>query len=411
MQFTIDRNKFADLLKIAAAIASRKASMPILSCIYVEAKKEGPPTMKDGQIIIMASNLDMGLRMSIECDVAEPGVICLPAKLLNDIVSVIPGEFVNVSCDDLHVAKIQTSPDHRFTVHGLPADEFPTVTVFDENLPWGTVTAASLHGMIRQTIYAVSAGDLRLHLNGAYLSQNRHPGDSGLRMVATDGHCLATAYRTAVQGMTGLQEGPQAIIPRNALQEIYRILDKRINKEDSVIKIVAANGTFYLSCTEEGFGFSCRLIDAEYPDWRRVVPEKFANVITINRNEFLSALRRLSIMTDQELYLAVVLSVQRGKPLLHMRTNHPDIGEAEESLAVAFPDSTSQLLWEEDVDDLKVSFNIRLLINSIEAIGEDEIILDLREAAKPARIMGASAIHEEDALKLGGLGVIMPLKL
>lgn len=385
MKFTIEKETIVKSLKSAASVAARRTSIPILSYVRLSAGME--------RLTVYATDAEMGFNVHHEVEVQEPGAICLPAKVLHDIITNLPDGPVEFSTDDRLVMTIRSSPGF-YAIPGLSPDDFPN-SVDLSDIVLLPIQAADLRNLIHATLYAVSTDETRVNIIGGFLKLEV----DNLLMVATDGHCLAKAVRAVVSpelssmaaacGL-GAIEGKGVIIPRRALQELQTILDKRL---DMQVSIGAAKGLFILRLFQEGLTFHVNLIDGDYPDYNRVLPKEVTAPVVIRRAALLESLQRMNILAGP-----YGLDINLEGNMLRLTVDNPDMGTANESHPVRNTGNS----------ECAVRVDIRLLRSAVEVTHEDEIIIDLAMENKPIQVMNASALEiaEKDYL-----GIVMPLKM
>ena len=220
----------------------------------------------------------------------------------------------------------------------------------------------------------------RKNLNGVLLEAGMDGANHLLRMVATDGHRLALA-----KGLTSgpsLKTGKGIIIPRKGLMEIKRIID-----ENEEVKIGLHKNIFVVKT--ENTLLKVSLVDADYPDYKKVIPAEKGISVTLERESFLHALKRMSVVSSER-YGGVILSFSEGKVTLN--STNLDVGEATEEIDIDYSG--------EIIDS---GFNVNYLIDAISVINKDKILFEVGLGLKPSMIKQ----DEDDSY----LCIIMPLKI
>jgi DNA polymerase-3 subunit beta len=383
MKFTIEKEIIVNSLKLAANVADRKASMPILSFVKLSAARPEEETHK---LAICASDLEMGFQVNLAAEIQEPGEICLPAKILHDVISNLPDGPVEFIVDAKHAMSIRAASGF-YSILGRAPDDFPVFPDLTDINPM-VIKASDLRSLISKVLYAVSTDPSRININGGYLRQDDPP----FIMVATDGHRMAKAVLN-LDGETSKNCGLDAgvIIPRAGLREILHILDKSLDKMASIGSI---RNFFLLRIPEDNITFHVQLIEAEFPDYNRVLPKGLAAPVALRRTALLESLQRIGVLAGCHNVLELSLSGSS----LRLSVNDPDTGAAEETLEVR---NLSGEEGEKKVD-------IRYLKQAVEVTSEDEIIIDLPTGSGPLQVM--NYVSREDSEK-DYLGILMPLKL
>jgi DNA polymerase-3 subunit beta len=234
--------------------------------------------------------------------------------------------------------------------------------------------------LINKTAFAMATDETRKNLNGVLLEAGMDGANHLLRMVATDGHRLALA-----KGFTegpSLKTGKGIIIPRKGLMEIKKIID-----ENEDIQIGLHKNMFVVKT--ENTLLKVGLVDADYPDYKKVIPAEKGISVTLERESFLHALKRMSVVSSER-YGGVILSFSEGKVTLN--STNLDVGEATEEIDIAYSG--------EVIDS---GFNVNYLIDAISVINKDQIVFDVGTGLKPSMIKQDS----DDSY----LCIIMPLKI
>ncbi|MBP8981390.1 MAG: DNA polymerase III subunit beta [Syntrophobacterales bacterium] len=372
MEFHIGRDTFLYGIQKTLGIVERKTTIPILNNILLRTE--------DDRIKIVATDKEIGLISRYDAKVSVPGDITLSAKKLYEMVREIQGETVHFVKNDQHQVTM-TSGKAIYRIPGLPADEYPQV-VEVENVPLYRISGPMLAELIRKIVFAVSTDEIRVHLNGAFLETEGAGQDARLKMVATDGHRLAVALGP-VGSSGGMELEKGVIIPRKGLGEI-----RKIAAEEQEVEIGCDHGMFIMKT--KNLTIKVSLIDAEYPDYRRVIPTEKGASLHFGRDKVLHALRRMSVISNDR-YNGVIVTL--GKDLMVLNSNNPDVGEANDEIEVSYA-------GEEEVG---VSYNVNYLIDAIEVIDEEEVSMEINVGMKPGVIRGLGNDNY--------LCIVMPLKL
>ncbi|MBX4335380.1 DNA polymerase III subunit beta [Bartonella raoultii] len=373
MRITVDRNQLFKSLSRVHRVVERRNTVPILSNVLIDADKSG--------VQLKATDLDLEVIESFIAHVEEVGAITVPAHLLYDIVRKLPDGSEIVLSVDMNQASTMSvvSGCANFQLQCLPKADFP------ESLPgqFGyrfSLSASGLKHLLECTQFAISTEETRYYLNGIYF----HVIDDNvlkLRLVATDGHRLAQVDMDAPSGIEGM---PGVIIPRKTVGELQKLLSEEINSdvciELSETKIRFSIGSVVLTS---------KLIDGTFPEYQRVIPLGNDKKLVVNRQDFSSAVDRVSTISSDR-GRAVKLAIEQGQ--LKLVVNNPESGSAEDQLAVTY---TS--------DSLEIGFNSRYLLDIAGQLSSDEIVFMLADSVAPALIRDN---NDADALY-----VLMPIRV
>src|SRR5271157_5756219 len=226
------------------------------------------------------TDLDVGIRGSVEAQVERAGATTLPARRLLSIVRELPSSEIYFDVDTKNFASIRSGSSY-FKILALPEEEFPSLARFEEAKIF-TIDQKVLKDGLKKTSYAISTDETRYVLNGILFSFK----DNKLTLVATDGRRLALVDLEV--------EFPRShevdlILPTKAVTELTRLVSEEGDIKMSVSENQVAfelNRTLLVS----------KLIEGNYPNYRQVIPSEAKERITLERETFLTAVRRVSLL-------------------------------------------------------------------------------------------------------------------
>jgi DNA polymerase-3 subunit beta len=370
MQFQIEKKSFLKSLTILQGIAERRSSIPALSNILMESTKD--------QIRLTTTDLETTIISSLPCTLNQEGKISVSARKLYEITRELPDAEISLEGMENHWAKI-TCKNAVFNLSGLDPMEFPTMPSYvEEDLI--EIKSFDLREMIEKVIFAASTEESRYNLNGIFL-EGISSGDKNLaRMVATDGHRLALIERESPE-FSGIKKG--SIIPKRGLNEVKKI----VSEDPGEIRISLTENSFVLKVGSSII--IIRLIDGEFPDYKQVVPSENDKLIKLNNREFSSCLKRISTISSDRVE-GVKFTLKKGS--IELYSSSQDIGNAME----VFPASYDGI-------ELNIGFNARYMLEALNAIDEDEFVMELKDETNAAVIKPA---NEQNSLY-----VIMPMRV
>ncbi len=369
MEFKINRETFLDGIQKTLGIVEKKTTIPILNNILLKAEAN--------KIRIIATDREIILISDYEADVLEKGEITISAKKIYEMIREIQGELINFSQKN-NIVKI-SSQRAFFKIPGLPADDFPSISD-DADLTLSKVPGNVIKDLINKTSFAMAGDETRKNLNGVLLEEGMDGVNHILRMVATDGHRLALA-KSITSGYC-LKSGKGVIIPRKGLMEIKKIID-----ENEDVKVGLHKNMFILQTDNTILKVS--LVDADYPDYKKVIPTEKGIRVILEKEYFLHALRRMSVVSSER-YGGVILSFSKGKLMLN--STNLDVGEATEEIDIDY-----------DGELIDSGFNVNYLIDAISVVNKESINFEVGVGLKPSMIKQA----DDDNY----LCIIMPLKI
>ncbi len=348
MEFRIAADELKKALLRAQGIVERKATMPILSNVLVNAGKTG--------VSVTAFDLDIGIVSEHPAEVAKQGAITVSAKMLLDIVSFLPEAQVTVKKLANNYAELTSGAAH-YKVVGMAPEEFPKLPR-EESAHLVNIKGSTLLEMIRKTSYAISNDETRYILNGVYFE----PREKGsVRMVATDGHRLAMIERE-LAGDFKLKGG--VIVPRKGLFELKRLLDEAPDAECQLG--FAENSALF---KKPGLSMVMRLIDGQFPEYQRVIPKEGEKQVMINRTRLSDALKRIAVLSADK---SNAVKLHLSDNLLRITAQNPELGEAKDDLEVSYRGA-----------NLQVGFNARYILDVLAALDTDEVSFELGDEHSP----------------------------
>ena len=367
MKATIERAVLLKSLGHVQSVVERRNTIPILSNVLMEARD-------DGSLRLMATDLDLQVDETIPANVSQAGATTVSAHTFFDIVRKLPeGSQVELTAAE---GKMQVIAGRsRFNLSTLPRDDFPVIAEGD--LPTRfELPAATLREIIEKTRFAISSEETRYYLMGIFF----HVVDEQLRAAATDGHRLARITVSRPDGADGM---PDVIVPRKAVNELYRLLEEL----EGTVEIS-------MSPTKIRFGLgsailTSKLIDGTFPDYNRVIPTANDKLLKLDPKSFSAGVDRVSTIASEKTR-AVKMSVDRDKVTLSVTS--PENGVATEELPADYGS-----------DGLEIGFNARYLLDILSEIDGDTVEVHLADAAAP------TLLREND--KSNALYVLMPMRV
>lgn len=366
MQFEIDREALLRPLQAIMGVVERRQTLPVLSNVLIESNDHG--------LSLTATDLEVELRADITLAGAESGRITVPARKLMDIVRNLPDE-ATVSVAQEQERIVVRAGKSRFTLAGLPADDFPTTDTVDASQRV-SLPQSQLRWLIEKSHFAMALQDVRYYLNGLLLEL----APKHLRAVATDGHRLALSE---LAPDLNIETPTQVIVPRKGIQEMLRLLEDT----DDPVEVVLGTGHVQVSLTD--LRFTSKLIDGRFPDYQRVIPEDDGPFAVVDRETLRKALVRASILSNEK-YRGVRFGFEAEQ--LRIQSNNPEQEEAQEEIPATYSGEA-----------LEVGFNASYMLDALASIDEETVHIYVRDANSSALILGEK---NQDARY-----VVMPMRL
>lgn len=344
MEAIINSKKLKEQVGALQGILARKATIPVLSTIKIDASERG-------DLIMTATDLDVSLIIEQEVDILRPGSICLSGKKLGDIAGNLPNEPVHLKLDDKGEKVEFCAGRFKSKLSGTESEQFPEVArVKGESVK---LPAGVFYEGLKRTIFAVTEDNKRFTISGILLLIE----NDGIKMVSTDGHRLCF-FRMMTSAGSG--QNLRCLIPIKAARELKSLLadETRVNgkaeikiKKGSQLEFEIGNKTL-----------TARETSGDFPKWEMVIPKDFQFFAEINAKEFREALTRVAVMAD-DVHRRVDLVFSPDRVVL--KTESPEAGFSTEEVQCAFQElrRAAAAPGGEETEVLKIAFNTKYLMD------------------------------------------------
>lgn len=362
MKLQVTQENLARALNTVGRIANSRSTLPVLSNVVFRTV--------GNRLSIEATNLDIAITHLIGSKVATEGAITIPSRLTQDFVSNLPSGVIELSLDEnkLHIDTDQ----YKSIINGVSIEEFPVMPAITAGKSW-SVSGKVLKRALQQVIVAASTDEARPTLTGIYF----HTQDSKLYMVATD------SYRLAEKELMPMKEEVSLLIPASALQELLRVL----GDNDEPVEITHDDQQVLFQAGD--IRLVTRLIEGKYPDYRKLIPQKYATTVVVNRAEFIN-ITKVSSLFARESAGSVTLNVDPDKKEIGIRSVASQLGENTATAAAKAEGGGD------------ITLNSRYLLDALQAMSGEEAIFSFNGKLEPSSL--------QEAKNSDYLHIIMPLK-
>ena len=374
MKLVCTQKALAEGLATVDRAVPSKSPLPVLSNVLL--------STDDGRLKLVANNLEMAISSWIGADIADPGSVTLPARLLSDFVTSLGGGDVQMALKP--GTKTMNLRCGRFeaNINGMDAADFPAVPSVDE----GTrcrISAKTLRTAISQVAFAAATDETRPVLSGVLLTVD---GEE-LTLAAADGFRLAV--RTAPL-LEGLADKLSVIVPARALIELSRILPD----VDDPVEIGATPNQNQVMFQYPGLLLVSRLIEGQFPDYQRIIPQKYQTRVVLPVSDFLQATKTASVFSRDNSNIVRISATPSGDELTPGRV---DVAASSAEMG----DNSGQLDGSVEGEETQIAFNVRYLRDALEAVGAGEVALEITGPTSPGLLKPVATS--------GNLHVIMPM--
>ena len=357
MKFDILRDRLLDGLNDVMKAVSSKTTIPILTGIKIDVTNEG--------ISLTGSDADITIQTFIPVEengeqiinITQTGSIVLQARMFNEIVRKLPTNDVEIEVSNGFATNIRSGKS-EFHLIGADAAEYPQLPEITADRQFA-IPADLLKSIIRETVFAVATSESRPVLTGV----NWKVEGNELICVATDSHRLA---RRKVNHENLPTDITSVVIPGKSLNELNKILEDTNNP----VQIVLTNQQVLFK-TDDVLFFS-RLLEGNYPDTSRLIPDDYKTNVTINGKALLQAIDRASLLAREDRNNVVRFETLENNTI-EISSNSPEIGKVEEQIQVETLEGEA----------LKISFSAKYMMEALKAIDGQDVIIEFTGAMRP----------------------------
>lgn len=364
MNFYLSSATLLKHLQNISGVLTTSHSLPILDNFLFD--------LKDGELSITATDLETTMRTKVSVESSADGKICIPAKLLLDILKSLPDQPCTFTVNDGD-SSIEIAYDNgRSKMNGFNGEDFPRIPEI-ENADTIMISGDIISNAINKTLFATGNDDLRPVMSGVFCAFSQQE----ITFVATDAHKLVKYTRrdTVSSGSSSF------ILPKKALNLL------KVNVKDNEVQIKLeyneSNAVFYVGDVV----LICRLIDGKYPNYEAVIPKENPNILLIDRVQFLNAIKRVSIFANKTTHQ------------IRLKLAGSELGLFAEDIDFS-NEATERLTCNYDGDDMEIAFNSRFLIEMLNNLEEDEVRLEMSEPSRAGILKPALSKENEEVLML-----------
>lgn len=367
MRVICDQKELEKALNIVSKAVKGNATLPVLDNILL--KTEGK------RLYFFSTNLEIAIECSIDAQVKNEGSVTVPAKLLEAYISLLKEDSVELSVSNTTDFLVKTK-NSETKIKGIKAEDFPSIPKVDREGSF-SIQHEVLQSGIAQTVFAASLSASRPVLSGVYI----HLGKNEITMAATDSYRLAERKLKVQNAESSVEE---FIIPFSTMVEVGRIF----TKGDKEVEVIISKNQILFH--QDNIRLISRLIEGRFPEYSQIVPKQHTSRATLDVQDFLLAIKRVSLFARENSYNIRLEIQQSGKVLIS--SNVTEIGEGKTEVA-----------GEVKGENGAIALNAQYLIDFLNNVGDDSIVFDVDSKLTPAVFRPKK---KEDYLYL-----VMPLKL
>lgn len=351
MKIECVKERLAGAIAKAEKVTGKNLTLPILSCILLEATSN--------QLIVRATNLDLGIEIKLPVKSEQDGVVAVPGTVLNSFISNLHENkniILETKADNLHVS----TPHNSTVIKSYNREDFPTIPEAGSDILIKIQAKDFVRGL-KSVWYSSASGSMKPELSSIYI----YPDDDELVFVATDSFRLAEKRIKA----KNIPDFGNILIPFKNVTEVMRVLDE-VDEEISI----------YVTKNQISFIFKdtyliSRVIDGVFPDYKQIIPKSSTTEVTVLKQDTVSALKLANIFSDK--FNKLNIKISKSSKQLELSTKNADIGEN-----VNIVDAVIE------GEDIEINFNYRYITDCFQSIEADSISMQFNGPGRPMVLRG-----------------------
>ncbi len=358
MKFTLLKNDVINVFSNIQGITGRKTNLAITTSVLIKTADSG--------VNIVATDLETGFDGVYPAKVESDGVIAINGKKIFEIIRDFPSE--EILFNEVENNWIKIGNDNiEYHIMGMSPDDFPDSPQI-EDIEFFEIDSALFKKMIDRTVLISGAGDdKRAHIIGVYFERSEEEEQKIVRIASTDGNRLSAVTCTFDKEFN-LPLGDSVLIPKKGLADVGKFLNA-----EGVVQIGFKDNHFIVK--KESETIIIRLLEGDFPDYKDIVkPKDNSYQIETDRRDFMMVLKRMSIIAS-ETYKGVIYHFEKDK--LTVSSTNPDLGDSKEDMNINY-----------NGESREAAFNPRYFIETLNAIDDDNVILDFVDGEKPCLVQG-----------------------
>jgi DNA polymerase-3 subunit beta len=362
MKLQVTQENLNHALNSVARVANSRGTLPILANVLIKTS--------NNRLSLSATNLDIAITHFIGAKVNKEGSITVPARLMQDFVSSLPGGVIEL---DLQETKLHVTTDqYKSVVNGIMADDFPVMPAITTGKKW-TIGAAQFKKALQQVVFTASNDETRPVLTGVLL----HTINGNLVMAATD------SYRLGEKELGKNKEDVHLLVPASAMQDLLRVLPET----DDPIKITHDDQQVLFQVGD--IELVTRLLDGKYPDYQKLIPKTFGSKATLKRADLINV-TKVSSLFARESAGSVTIELDEAGKQLSIRSVASQLGENTATAAAKVK------------GDGSITLNSRYLLDALQAFSGEDVVFGFNGKLEPTLLQDPAAADYRH--------IIMPLK-
>lgn len=359
MKFSCDSSLLFKNINIVEKAIAQRSTVSVLETICFE--------IVENNLVLRSNDLEIAIEQVVPVDLHKDlpfpvQSVLIKGKTISGILSKIPSQTITIEVDASYRFKI-IGKGVNYDIMGMSSDDFPVLPeiAHGEHLQ---LSAEELKNITRCTLFSVSSDETKPFLNGVFLKSDQHV----LSFVATDGFRLSLkqiSIQTVINPVS-------VIIPVKAMSELSKIV-ALLDNDSPINVVISKTQVVFFS---ENFKLVSRVIEGHFPDYKQVIPATSSYQVKLARRDFIDACDRAMIIASVSNF---VVRLKFEENTLLLRAN-ASMGEFREELP---------FVRTKGEGTVKISFNVKLILEGVRALDSDDIELDFNEGLSPCTIRAA----------------------
>lgn len=351
MKIECIKEKLTTAISNAQRITGKNLTLPVLSCILLEAK--------DSTLKVKATNLDLGIEISIPVKIEEEGTVAVPGSIISSFISNLQDE-KNIKLE-IQDQNLLVSTQHNSTlIKSLPVDDFPTIPLVPEEKTFIVNIKEFIRGL-KSVWYSSATSSMKPELSSVYI----YSDEEGMVFVATDSFRLAEK-RVKMKKVVDIG---QILIPFKNVPEIVKVFegidgDITINLSKNQISF-SYNGIYLVS----------RVIDGVFPDYKQIIPKEAKTEVVVLKQDLINSLKLSNIFGDK--FNQLNMKALPGTKVFELKTKNNDVGENVNRLPASLTG-----------EEIEINFNYKYIIDCFQSVDVDSVSLNFNGLNRPMIIRG-----------------------
>ncbi|HRY62322.1 MAG TPA: DNA polymerase III subunit beta [Candidatus Paceibacterota bacterium] len=345
------KDKLKEAVFQVGKISAKNLSLPILESILIEAK--------GSEIILKATNLDIGLEVKVPAKVEKAGSVAVPGYILAGFIQMLESDNV-VKLEAINNNLSVSTKKNSTLIKSFPADEFPLIPRVEKEESL-TVEASKIVSGIRAVSFAALGSDIKPEISSVYI----YVDNGSLYFVSTDSSRLAEK-KFDVKADSDFSS---SIIPIKNATELVRIME---NVTGNVLLEFNKN---QMSVSAPNFYFTSRVVGGIFPDYRQIIPKDKKTEVVVLKQELVDSIKLSSIFSDK--FNQVTFKIIPSDSFFEISSRNQDKGESVTKIEATL-----------EGEDIDMSFNSRFILDCLNSIKEDSVSIAFNGHQRPVIIKG-----------------------